>query len=91
MATYSERLVELRTEKGLTQSELGEMLGVSDAAISKWENGEAMPRLAKLQQLADVFDVSVNELATGERNSAGNYIDELRSQGRAELNKNNNN
>ena len=84
-------LCELRTEKGLTQSELGEMLGVSDAAISKWENGEAMPRLAKLQQLADVFDVSVNELATGVRNSAGNYIDELRSQGRAELNKNKDN
>ena len=84
-------LCELRIEKGLTQGELGEMLGVSDAAISKWENGEAMPRLAKLQQLADVFDVSVNELATGERNSAGNYIDELRSQGRAELNKNKDN
>ena len=84
-------LCELRTEKGLTQGELGEMLGVSDAAISKWENGEAMPRLAKLQQLADIFDVSVNELATGERNSAENYIDELRAQGRAELNKNKDN
>ena len=81
-------LYELRTEKGLTQGELGKMLGVSDAAISKWENGEAMPRLAKLQQLADVFNVSVNELATGERNSTENYIDELRAQGRAELNKN---
>ena len=84
-------LCELRTEKGLTQGELGEMLGVSDAAISKWENGEAMPRLAKLQQLANIFEVSVNELATGERNSAENYIDELRAQGRAELNKNKDN
>ena len=90
MANYNfgNFLCELRIEKGLTQGELGEMLGVSDAAISKWENGEAMPRLAKLQQLADIFDVSVNELATGERNSAENYIDELRAQGRAELNKN---
>ncbi len=80
-------LYELRTEKRLTQGELGKMLGVSDAAISKWENGEAMPRLAKLQQLASIFNVSVNELATGERNSTENYIDELRAQGRAELNK----
>ncbi len=84
-------LYELRSEKGLTQGELGKKLGVSDAAISKWENGEAMPRLEKLQKLADIFNVSVNELATGERNSAGNYIDELRSQGRAELNKNKDN
>ncbi len=81
-------LYKLRTEKGLTQSELGKMLGVSDAAISKWENGEAMPRLAKLQQLANIFNISVNELATGERNSTENHIDELRAKGRAELNKN---
>ena len=38
-------ICQLRQEKGLTQKELGELLGVTNKAISKWETGVAMPRL----------------------------------------------
>lgn len=36
---FSRRIVELRRQKGLSQKQLGEMLGVSNKAVSKWENG----------------------------------------------------
>ncbi|MBQ8753130.1 MAG: helix-turn-helix transcriptional regulator, partial [Clostridia bacterium] len=41
---FGERLYRLRREKGLTQAELGALLGVSSKAVSKWENGVAYPR-----------------------------------------------
>lgn len=36
---FAQRIVELRRQKGLSQKQLGEMLGVSNKAVSKWENG----------------------------------------------------
>lgn len=55
-------LYTLRTEKGLSQSQLGEMLGVTNKSVSKWENGSAKPSTALIPQIAAIFDVTVEEL-----------------------------
>lgn len=60
--TFGNKLLALRTEKRLTQKELGDILGVTNKSVSKWETGEAMPRTNKVNQIADFFQVSVNEL-----------------------------
>lgn len=58
---------QLREEKGLTQAEVAEHLGVTPAAVSKWENGESKPRTDKLFELAKLLGVSAEELMNGER------------------------
>ena len=60
--TFGKNLYELRNKKGLTQKELGKLLGVSDKAVSKWETGEAMPRTAKLVLITDLFGVTMEQL-----------------------------
>ena len=57
----------LRKEKGLTQEQLGEKLGVTNKTISRWENGNYMPDVEMLSLLAKAFGVSINELISGER------------------------
>ena len=60
----------LRTENGLTQLELAELLNYSDKAISKWERAEAIPDVTVLKQLADRFGVSVDYLLEEEHNNS---------------------
>lgn len=60
-------IYELRTEKEMSQSELGELLGVSNKAVSKWETGAAVPRPEKLTKLAEIFGVTVAELLCAKR------------------------
>ena len=57
----------LRKEKDLTQEQLGEKLGVTNKTISRWENGKYMPDSEMLSLLSKEFDVSINELISGER------------------------
>lgn len=57
----------LRKEKDLTQEQLGEKLGVTNKTISRWENGNYMPDIQMLSLLSKEFDVSINELISGER------------------------
>jgi len=54
----SERIKYLRDMHQLTQSEFGKIAGVSDKAVSTWENGSAEPRMGAIQRLADYFGVS---------------------------------
>lgn len=56
----------LRERRGLSQYQLGALVGKSDKAVSKWENGAAKPRLDTMRKLADILDVSVDELLTCE-------------------------
>lgn len=56
------KLKELRIANGLTQAELGERLGISAKVISKWENGESLPPCELLPNLADAFQISIDEL-----------------------------
>ena len=56
-----------RKEKGLTQSVLGEKLGVSAKAVSKWENGKSMPDISIMKDLCDILGITLNELFAGEK------------------------
>lgn len=60
-------IAKLRKEKGMTQQELADKLGVTDKAISKWENGRCLMDIQLLQPLADCLDVSVIELLNGKK------------------------
>lgn len=64
---FSKLVYELRKEKGWTQSELGERLGLTDKAVSRWENGESYPETAQLVPLSNLFGITVDELLKGER------------------------
>lgn len=61
-------IAEKRKEKKLTQVQMGEKLGVTGKTISRWENGNYMPDIALLIPIADLLDVTVNELLNGECN-----------------------
>ena len=56
----------LRKEQGLTQKELAQAVGVSDKAISKWENGNGFPDVSNMLDLCRNLHISVNELLAGE-------------------------
>lgn len=56
----------LRERCGLSQYQLGALVGVSDKAVSKWENGASKPRIDTIRKLSEVLDVSVDELLTCE-------------------------
>lgn len=60
-------LSQLRKERGMTQKELAEKLFVSDKAVSKWERGLSLPDVALLQPLADLMEVTISELLSGQR------------------------
>ena len=56
----------IRKEKGLTQKELADRIGVSDKAVSKWETGRSMPDTSLLEPLCKELGISINELLIGE-------------------------
>lgn len=55
----------LRTEKGLTQSALAELLTVSDRTVSKWETGRGCPDISLLGSLSDILGVNIEEILSG--------------------------
>lgn len=62
-------LKELRKEKALTQEQLAEKFGVSGRTVSRWENGNNMPDISLLVELADFYDVDIRDIIDGERKS----------------------
>lgn len=54
-----------RTKKNYTQSELGNLLGVSNKAVSRWENGDSFPDVGILENLAAVLDLQLQDIITG--------------------------
>lgn len=54
-----------RREKNITQCELAEMLGISDRAISKWENGVCMPDVSNIPKLCNILGITINDLFSG--------------------------
>lgn len=61
----AEQIALLRKSKGLTQNELGERVGVSFQAVSKWERGETLPDVALLPDLAKVLETSIDHILLG--------------------------
>lgn len=62
MEIFAERLKELREEEGLSIVELGKAIGVSHAAISRWENCQRVPNIIYVAALAKYFKVSTDYL-----------------------------
>ena len=63
--TIGKRIALLRKEKGLTQEELAQHMGVSGQAVSKWENDQTCPDISALPRLARLLGVTVDELLEG--------------------------
>ena len=70
-------IAENRKLKKITQSELAEKLGVTDRAISNWENGKNMPDLSLFKPLCDILDITINELISGEKINNKEYNEKL--------------
>lgn len=60
-------LAKLRAEQHLTQERLGEQIGVSNKTISRWETGNYLPPVEMLILLSKKYDISINEILSGER------------------------
>lgn len=58
---------ELRKEKNLTQEQFAEILGISNRSISRWENGNNMPDFDLVIEIANYFDITIDEFLSGER------------------------
>jgi len=59
---FGSAIAKLRREKGMTQQELAERMGVTDKAVSKWERDLSFPDISSIPRLAEIFDVSVDDL-----------------------------
>lgn len=73
---FGQFISQLRKEKGMTQKELGDKLHLTNKAISKWECGLSFPDICILQDIAQILDISVLELLSGERNTEINISNE---------------
>ena len=62
-----------RKDMGLTQAALAEKLGITDRAVSKWENGKSMPDASIMLELCGILQITVNELLSGERLDMEDY------------------
>jgi len=60
--TIGTNIKRLRVNKGITQEQLGDVLGVSSQAVSKWENESTLPDILSLPKLAEYFGISIDEL-----------------------------
>ena len=69
----SKFISEMRKQRGMTQKELAEKIGVSDKTISKWECGNSIPDFVYFELLCSALDISVNELLSGEQLSEESY------------------
>lgn len=66
-------LAELRKGHNFTQAELGEKLGVTNKTISRWETGNYMPPVEMLEQLSNMYSMTINELLSGKKLSTEEY------------------
>lgn len=67
--TVGKQIALLRANKGITQNELGERIGVSFQAVSKWERGETFPDVSVLPELANILETSIDNILCGTERS----------------------
>ena len=60
------RIKEIRKQKGLTQKQLGDLCGMADSAIRRYENGNANPKIETLHKIADALGCTIHELLNGD-------------------------
>ncbi len=70
-------IAECRKKRKMTQSELGEKLGVTEKSISNWENGRNMPDLSLFKPLCNELNISLNDLMSGEKVIEKEYQEKL--------------
>lgn len=75
MNKIGKKISSLRKEKGITQMGLADKLGISFQAVSNWERGNTMPDISKLPELAEILDVTIEELLGDERK--GKIVEEV--------------
>ena len=63
MNQFPKHIRELRLSRRMSQAELGDIVGVSRAAVSEWESGKSVPRLDKLAEMARFFNVPLAQLS----------------------------
>jgi len=68
-------IAELRKERGFTQEQLGDKIGVTNKTVSRWETGTYLPPADALLMISELFDVSINEILSGKRLSKEEYIE----------------
>lgn len=59
---YGEKIRENRVRLGMSQQSLGEKIGLTSVAVSKWERGQSQPDIPTLGKLADIFGLTIDEL-----------------------------
>lgn len=67
ISKIGKHIAELRKDRGYTQRTLSELVYVGEKTVSKWERGIVAPDIAMIKTLSDIFDVSVDELLSGEK------------------------
>ena len=72
MKSIGETIASLRKKKGMTQNELAEKMNVTDKAVSKWERDLSCPDINTISKLADILDVSVEELLKAKKKDNSN-------------------
>lgn len=86
MPTYTGDMIrKYRTEKGLTQKKLGELCGIADSNIRKYESGNLNPKIETLQKIADALDIPVNRLLAGKIISRDELKEKLSEYGLTHL------
>ena len=79
--TFGTMIATMRKENGMTQLELAEKMGVTDKAVSKWERDLSFPDINSIPKLANIFNVTVDELmqvkADTKANAENNKVSEI--------------
>ena len=70
-------IADCRKKNNMTQMQLAERLGITDRAVSKWENGKAMPDSSIMLALCDALKISVNDLLSGEVVTMNDYNEKM--------------
>lgn len=78
--TVGERITELRKQRNMSQGQLANAMDVSRQAVSKWENGLAIPDTQKMIKLAEVLDSDVEFIATGRKGASSAPVTEAQPQ-----------
>ena len=74
---FGDYLYNLRKASGLTQTELAEMLDVTNKAVSKWETGASKPTITKLTKLSKIYNVGIDELLQRQLNESPKKITKI--------------